>query len=134
MKRAAGAAINDTSTTSSESESDGSESVEKQRKKAEKNPAKKKYVQKFLASWLVDVQFKDWLEKRGEVPYCKYCRCSLSCAKTALVRHKENKKHQSLSGIKEKSQPITSMLHTQSKTARIEIKTCSFIAEKKPTH
>ena len=130
MKRAAGAAINDTN-TSSESESDGSESVEKQRKKAEKNPAKKKkYVPKFLASWLADVQFKDWLEKRGEVPYCKYCQCSLSCAKTALVRHKDNKKHRSLCGIKEKSQPITSMLHTQSKTARIEIKTCSFIAEK----
>ena len=96
MKRAAGAAINDTN-TSSASESDGSESIEKQRKKAEKNPAKKKkYVQKFLASWLADVQFKDWLEKQGKVPYCKYCQCSLSCAKTALVRHKDNKKHGSL--------------------------------------
>jgi hypothetical protein len=130
MKRAGSATINDTN-TSSESESDASESVEKTREKAKQNPAKKKkYVQKFLVSWLTDVQFKDWLEKRGEVPYCKYCQCSLSCAKTALVRHKENKKHRSLCGIKEKSQSITSMLHSQSKAARIEIKICSFIAEK----
>ncbi|CAB4003218.1 zinc finger MYM-type 1-like [Paramuricea clavata] len=130
MKRVSSATINDID-TSSESESDGSESVEKQREKTKQNPAKKKkYVQKFLASWLTDVQFKDWLEKRGEVPYCKYCQCSLSCAKTALVRHKENKKHRSLCGIKEKSQSITSMLHSQSKPARIEIKICSFIAEK----
>ena len=107
MKRAGSATINDTN-TSSESESDGSERVEKTREKAKQNPAKKKkYVQKFLVSWLTDVQFKDWLEKRGEVPYCKYCQCSLSCAKTALVRHKENKKHRSLCGIKEKSQSIT---------------------------
>ena len=83
-----------------------------QPKKAEKNPAKKKDVQKFLASWLAGVPFKDWLEKLGEVPYCKYCQCSLSCAKTALV-HKDNKKHRGLCGIKESSQPITSMLHTQ---------------------
>jgi hypothetical protein len=55
MKRAGSATINDTN-TSSESESDGSESVEKTREKAKQNPAKKKkYVQKFLVSWLTDV-------------------------------------------------------------------------------
>ena len=61
MKRAAGAAINDTN-TSSESQSDGSESVGKQCnvKKQTKNSAKKKkYVQKFLASWLTNVGLRN---------------------------------------------------------------------------
>ena len=52
---------------------------------------KKKYEQKFLNSWLADPEFKDWLEKRNELPYCKLCECKLSCAKTALKRHKENR-------------------------------------------
>jgi hypothetical protein len=113
------------------SQSDSNKNVGKKRNKTGGNPAKKKrYVQKFLPCWLYDDQFKDWLEKRGETPYCKFCQCSLSCAKTALVRHKENRKHKSLSSTREKSQSITSMLNAQSKPAHIEIKICSFITEK----
>ena len=92
---------------------------------------KKKYEQKFLNSWLADPEFKDWLEKRNELPYCKLCECKLSCAKTALKRHKENRNHQNLCRIQlETSKPITSFLGSQARTAaRIEIKLSSFIAE-----
>ena len=111
-------------------QSDGCESNEPSIVK-EPAPAKKnKYEQKFLKSWLPDVHFKDWLEKRDEAPYCKVCKCSLSCAKTALSRHKENKKHKSLCGIKKASSSITALLGTGEKSTQIEIKLCSFIAEK----
>jgi hypothetical protein len=39
---------------------------------------KKKYDQKFLNAWLADPEFKDWLEKRHEVPYCKVCECKFN--------------------------------------------------------
>lgn len=92
------------------------------------NP-KKKYEQKFLSAWLTDPEFKEWLQKRNEAPYCKLCECKLSCAKTALKRHKENKKHKELIQI-QASSPITSLLGSHVKNAaRIEIKLCSFITE-----
>ena len=92
---------------------------------------KKKYEQKFLNSWLTEPLFAPWLEKREDVPYCKLCKCSLSCAKTTLKRHVENKKHKDLYKVKEQvSAPNTSMLGARANPARIEIKLCSFIAEK----
>ena len=75
---------------------------------------KKKYEQKFLTAWLADPEFKDWIEKRNELPYCKLCECKLSCAKTALKRHKENKKHADLSKIQlQASSSITSLFGTK---------------------
>jgi hypothetical protein len=92
---------------------------------------KKKYEQKFLNSWLNEPLFAPWLKKREDVPYCKLCKCSLSCARTTLKRHMENKKHKDLCKLKEQvSAPITTMLGTRANPARIEIKLCSLIAEK----
>ena len=91
----------------------------------------KKYDLKFQNSWLSDVLFKDWLEKRGEFAYCKFCDCKLCCTRTALKRHKDNKKHKDIWLVKEQAcSPITSLLGSQAKAARMEIKLCSFIAEK----
>lgn len=66
------------------------------------------------------------------MPYCKLCECKLSCAKTALKWHKENKKHKALCKIQLQARsPITSLLGSQVKpAAQIEIKLCSFITEK----
>jgi hypothetical protein len=118
-------------TVESESESDLSDKDEPM---AMGKPVtkKKKYEQKFLNSWLSEPQFKCWLERRKDVPHCKICDCSLSCAKTALKRHMENKKHKDLSKIKEQvNRPITStMFGPRANPARIEIKLCSFITEK----
>ena len=95
---------------------------------------KKKYEQKFLNLWLADPEFKDWLEKQNELPYCKLCECKLSRAKTALKRHKENRNHQNLCRIQlETSKPITSFLGSQARTAAwIEIKLSSFIENNLP--
>ena len=84
----------------------------------------------FKILWLSENQFKDWLEKRAE-SYCKLCDCKLSCAKTALKRHIENKKHQEISQLKQQSIGTLSMLlGSREKAARMEIKLCSFIVEK----
>ena len=92
---------------------------------------KAKYEEKFQNSWLSDNQFKDWLEKRAEFPYCKLCDCKLSCAKTALKQHIKNKKHQEISQLKQQSIGTLSMLlGSREKAARMEIKLCSFIVEK----
>ena len=95
------------------------------------NGKKKKYEQRFQNSWLSESQFKDWLEKRNGVPHCKLCHCKLSCAKTALRWHIDNKKHKAVSTIKHQSiSPVNKLLGSHDKAAEMEIKLCSFVMEK----
>ena len=90
-----------------------------------------KPAQRFQNSWLSENQFKDWLEKRAGFPYCKLCDCKLSCAKTALRRHVENKKHNEISRIKRQvTSPLSLLLGSRERAARMEIKLCHFIVEK----
>ena len=129
MKRSINTNLNTVESNSDGSDSDISNLDESGAKPVTK---KKRYEQKFLHSWLSEPQFKQWLERRKDAPYCKICDCSLSCAKTALKRHMGNKKHKDLCKIKEQvNGPITStMFGTCVNPARIEIKLCSFITEK----
>ena len=68
---------------------------EKRKKPSSKPPTtkKKRYDTKFQKCWLIAEQFKDWIEERGKAPFCKVCKTHLSCAKTALVRHKDSSTH-----------------------------------------
>ena len=117
-------------------ESDGYDTPDTDKEKetnAKPPKKKKKYDQKFQRSWLTDDLFKDWLEKRDEAPYCKICKTSLSCARTALLRHKDSHTHKNtskmVSNLLQSHRPITALLGSQIKTAGIEIKLCTFIAE-----
>lgn len=90
-----------------------------------------KPAQRFQNSWLSENQFKDWLEKQAGFPYCKLCDCKLSCAKTALRRHMENKKHNKISQIKRPfTRPPSLLLGSRERAAQMEIKLCHFIVEK----
>ena len=107
---------------------------EQREKPSSKSPTKKKrYDTKFQKCWLTDEQFKDWIEERGKAPFCKVCKTHLSCAKTALVRHKDSSTHkkqqQMVSNLQQSYPTVTSLFASQTKPARIEIKLCAFIAE-----
>lgn len=92
---------------------------------------KKRHEQRFQNSWLSESQFKDWLEKRDGVPHCKICHCELSCAKTAVRRHMENKKHKDVCRTKQQAiAPVRKLLGSRDKAAEMEIKLCSFVVEK----
>lgn len=58
---------------------------------------KMKYNQKFSDLWLLNPMFKPCIKKKlvkGKyVPYCDPCNVSLSCAKTAIVRHGQSNTH-----------------------------------------
>ena len=113
--------------TEDEMVAEGEESLQIRQKK-------KRYTQKFNAAWLSDKIFKEWLEKKDGLPFCKTCKTSLSCARTALVRHCESKAHkESITMGKEIAvayKPLTSMFTSKSEPARLEIKTCAFVVEK----
>ena len=91
MKRANTATVpidvsQDTETVSSEEDEN---ETDKDVHQAKLDVKKKKYERKFQNSWLSESIFKDCLEKRAGVPYCKFCDCKLSCAKTTIRRHTE---------------------------------------------
>lgn len=94
---------------------------------------KKKYDAKFQNRWLYEDAFKDWLEQKDKIPYCKVCKISLSCARTALNRHKDSSTHmrnkRMLNDLQQSHVSITSLFSAESRPARIEIKLCAFIAE-----
>ena len=101
---------------------------EKRKKPSSKLPTtkKKRYDTKFQKCWLIDEQFKDWIEEHGKVPFCKVCKTHLSCAKMALVRHKDSSTHkkqqQMVSNLQQSYPTVTSLFASQTKPARIEIK------------
>jgi hypothetical protein len=103
-------------------------------KRTEPPTKKKRYDTKFQkCQHLTDENLKDWVEERDNAPYCKVCKTRLSCAKTALVRHKDSSTHKkqqkTVSSLHQSHPTITSMFASQTKPARIEIKLCVFIAE-----
>lgn len=53
---------------------------------------KKRYEQKYVASW--EKEFKNWLEKqKNGMAYCKFCQITLGSKKSTLNDHAKSKKH-----------------------------------------
>lgn len=130
--------LHETESDSSEYETDREEKNIRPKSTLLKKQKVCRYEQKFSDIWLSNSLFKTWIEKKlvkGKyVPFCKICKTSLSCAKTALIRHGKSKSHGDHVKMTEelnKSQPSASLLLSGfDETVKMEIKLCSFIAEK----
>lgn len=92
--------------------------------------SKRKRKYKFQQNWLEDSDFKNWLLKRDENPWCKVCDTKLFPHKNDLVRHKKSEKH--LSNIRQVASNkdiVAMLLPSQSKSVKIaEIKMCALLA------
>lgn len=54
------------------------------------------YKQKFRHEWMQIKEFKGWLKPPSQgnsKPMCSVCACSISCAKTAIDRHRKSSAH-----------------------------------------
>lgn len=98
-----------------------------------KKDCKKRYVQKYVASWEGIEEFKGWLCKaeKGSLAYCKVCEQTITCGKSELLRHSKSSRHKQLIKSVKNTQDMATMLTTPltMKVRRGELKWAAMLAE-----
>lgn len=103
-----------------------------------KKPKKAKmgYKQKFRHEWLQIKEFQGWLKPPSQgnsKPMCSVCACSVSCAKTAIDRHRKFSAHIKLVKVSQSQCSVVDSFQKQLQPSTYRMLTesriCAFIAE-----
>lgn len=94
------------------------------------------YKQKFRHEWLQIKEFQGWLKPPSQgnsKPMCSVCACSISCAKTAIDRHRKSSAHIKLVKASQSQCSVVDSFHKQLQPSTYSMLTqsriCAFIAE-----
>lgn len=96
----------------------------------------KTYAQKFRPEWLTQKEFKDWLlppSRDSKDPKCSVCMKSVSCHRSALLKHRSSEAHTKNMKIEAENMTVKEVFQKQTQQniykEASEVQVAAFLAE-----